>query len=143
MRIRSRSVKRIANYDPVFSRNRALSVIPRFADEKNSRFPFERGQSFAVGRHCDHRRGVGFHRRACGSWRIRDRGLETSARPGRCGQATRAGGRFRGGRQGRQRANADMPHALALEAALLRAAFDEQAAAAVLARMGSPGRRAT
>ncbi len=124
-------------YDPVFSRNRALSVPPQFADETNGDFHLAEGSPLLsagvaiadaewgsiVGPADLGAFGIAVSKPASGPI---DTAMEL-ARAGEYGAAAKAVG-----------ARTDMPHALAVEAALLRAAFDEPAAAAVLARMGSP-----
>ena len=124
-------------YDPVFSRNRALSVIPRFADEKNLDFHLTGGSpllsaGIAI---ADAEWGSTVGPAGLGAFAIAvskpasgptDAAMEL-ARTGDYAAAAKAVG-----------AGPNMQHALALQCALLRAAFDEPAAAAVLARMGSP-----
>ena len=124
-------------YDPAFSRNRALSVVPQFADEKNFDFHLSEGSPLlsagiaiadaewgsTVGPADLGAFGIAVSKPASGPT---DPAMEL-ARAGDYEAAAKA-----------VSARTDMPHALAVEAALLRAAFDEPAAAAVLARMGSP-----
>jgi tetratricopeptide (TPR) repeat protein len=124
-------------YDPVFSRNRALSVAPRFADEKNLDFHLSEGSpllsaGIAI---ADAEWGSTVGTADLGAFGIAVSTPATGVTDPAMGLA-RAGDYAAAAKA--VSARTDMPHALAMEAALLRAAFDETAAAAVLARMGSP-----
>ncbi len=125
------------NYAPVFSRNKVLSVPPRFVDETNHDFHLAAGSRLLDA-------GIAITDAEWGSTAVpvdlgtygiaaaklmpapADPAMER-ARAGDYAAAVKA-----------VRARAGMPHAQALEAALLRAAFDDAAAAAVLSRMGPP-----
>jgi tetratricopeptide (TPR) repeat protein len=124
-------------YDPVFSRNQALSVAPGFADEKNFDFHLRQGSplvaaGFAI---ADAEWGSTAGPADLGAF-----GIDTSKPvPGAADptmELARAGDYAGAAKAVSGRTN--MPHALAVEAALLRAAFDDAAAAAVLSRMGTP-----
>src|ERR1035437_2279781 len=68
----------------------------------------------------------------------RRRRATTRRPPKRCGSAPTCRTRCRWSPRSCARERANMPHALPMEAALLRAAFDDAGAAAVLARIGWP-----
>jgi tetratricopeptide (TPR) repeat protein len=134
------------SYDPVFSRNKAVSLVPRFVDEANLDFHLSAGSPLldaglaiadaewggTAGAADLGAFGIGASDSASGpagtgaDLAMTDTAMER-ARAGDFEAAVKA-----------VRARATMPHALAMEAALLRAAFDDAGAAAVLARMGSP-----
>ena len=122
-------------YDPPFSRNRSLSVMPQFADEAECRFPSER-------------RTVRCWAPAC-RWRTSSWGASTGAVdlgafglnvstasywPADAAMERGRAGDYEAALKG-LRASPGLPNASALEAALLRAADDDAGAAAVLARM--------
>ncbi len=124
-------------YDPPFSRNRSLSLMPQFADEKNADFHLSVGSPLLSAGlpivNVD--RGS-----STGAVDVGAFGLSiTTASPWPADAAMERGraGDYDAAVQG-LRAKTNSPNALALEAALLRAADDDAAAAAALTRMGSP-----
>jgi tetratricopeptide (TPR) repeat protein len=111
------------SYNPAFFRNQAVSVAPRFVDEANFDFHLSASSplldaGIAI---ADAEWGSTVGPPDLGAFGI----AATSAASGLADP-------------GMERARANMPHALAMDAALLRAAFDDAGAAAVLARMGTP-----
>ena len=125
------------SYAPVFSRNKVLSVPPRFVDEANRDFHLSAGSRLLDA-------GIAISDAEWGSTPVPvDLGAygiaATKAVPAPADPAME---RARAGDYAAAlkavRARAGMPHLQALEAALLRAAFDDAAAAAVLSRMGPP-----
>jgi tetratricopeptide (TPR) repeat protein len=124
-------------YDPVFSRNKALSVAPGFVNEKNFDFHLRQGSplvaaGFAI---ADAEWGSTAGPADLGAFGISiskpvygaaDPAMDLARASDYAGAAKAVSGRT------------NMPHALSVEAALLRAAFDDAAAAAVLARIGTP-----
>ncbi|MCX6628814.1 MAG: tetratricopeptide repeat protein, partial [Candidatus Solibacter sp.] len=124
-------------YGPTFSRNKAVSVVPWFVDEANLDFHLSAGSplldaGIAI---ADAEWGS-----SAGSVDLGAFGIAVSNAPSGPADAgmerARAGDYAAAAKAVRTRAN--MPHALPMEAALLRAAFDDAGAAAVLARMGAP-----
>jgi tetratricopeptide (TPR) repeat protein len=125
------------SYGPVFTRNKELSVIPRFVDEAKRDFHLSAGSplldaGIAI---VDAGWGSTAGPADLGAYGIvvsnaappADRGMER-ARAGDYAAAIRA-----------VREHANMPHAAAIAAALERAAYDDAAAAEVLGRMAPPG----
>jgi len=122
-------------YDPVFSRNQALLVPPRFVDEANLDFHLS-AQSPLLDA------GIGITSRrwgvTSGPVDLGAFGITTAPVPGAADPAMELAfaGDFAGALEAlRKRGNRPQ---LALEAALLRAAFDEPAGAEILARIGTP-----
>jgi tetratricopeptide (TPR) repeat protein len=126
------------SYAPTFSQNKALSVVPRFVDEANLDFHLSAGSplvdsGIAIS---DAEWGSTVGPADLGAFGIAVSGATSG--PADPGMELARAGDYAAAVQA-VRARAGMPHALAMEAALLRAAFDEAGAAAVLARMGTPG----
>ena len=126
------------SYDPVFSRNKAVSVVPRFVDEANLDFHLSAGSplleaGIAI---TDAEWGSTVGPADVGAFGIA--ASKSTPGPADSGRQRARAGDFEAAVQA-LRADAGMPHALAMEAALLRAAFDDEGAAAVLARIGTPG----
>lgn len=125
------------SYAPVFSRNRPLSVDPRFVDEASFDFHLSAGSPLLDA-------GIAIPGSMWGStagpvdlgaYGVNISAGATVADPAM--ERARAGDFIAAAQAVRARTN--LPHALAIEAALLRAAFDEPAAAVVLAKIGTPG----
>jgi tetratricopeptide (TPR) repeat protein len=125
------------SYNPSFSRNRAVSVVPRFVDEAKLDFHLSAGSplldaGIAI---ADAEWGSTVGPVDLGAFGIAaSNAVSGPADPGM--EQAQAGDYEAAAKAVRERAN--MPHALPMEAALLRAAFDDAGAAAVLARIGSP-----
>ena len=124
-------------YSPVFSRNRTLSVVPRFVDEANFDFHLSASSPLLDA-------GIAIADAEWGSIvgpvDLGAFGIAISPAvsvPAASGMESALSGDYLAAVQA-VRAHPEMPHALALEAALLRAAFDEAGAAGVLARIGTP-----
>jgi tetratricopeptide (TPR) repeat protein len=125
------------SYDPVFSRNKAVSVVPRFVDEANLDFHLSAGSPLLDA-------GIAIADAEWGSTEgPADLGAfgiavsNSASGPADAGMERARAGDYEAAVKA-VRARANMPHAPAMEAALLRAALDDAGAAAVLARMGSP-----
>jgi tetratricopeptide (TPR) repeat protein len=104
------------SYEPTFSRNKPVSVIPRFVDEANLDFHLSAGSPLLA-------TGLAITGAEWGS-------TQGQADLGAFGIAIA---------NSAPGARVNMPRPPAIEAALLRAAFDDAGAAAALARMGAPG----
>ncbi|MEO8595742.1 MAG: tetratricopeptide repeat protein [Candidatus Solibacter sp.] len=123
-------------YDPVFSRNRALLVLPRFVDEPNLDFHLATDSPLTDA-------GIAISNRR---WGATEGAVDLGAYGLKIAPITASGdeaqtlaqqGNFPAAIEAlRKRAN--VPYAQALEAALLRAGFEEPAAAALLAKSGPP-----
>jgi tetratricopeptide (TPR) repeat protein len=124
-------------YNPVFSRNNTLSVVPQFVDEANLDFHLSAGSPLLDA-------GIAIADAEWGSVAgpvdLGAFGIAVSnaaAMPADSDMAKARAGDYEAAVQA-VRARPNMPHELAIEAALLRAAFDDAGAAAVLARVGTP-----
>jgi tetratricopeptide (TPR) repeat protein len=125
------------SYSPVFSRNRTLTVVPRFVDEANLDFHLSAGSPLLDGgiAIADAEWGSSVGPVDLGAFGIAV--ADAAAMPAGSGTENARAGDYEAAVQA-VRARPGMPHALAMEAALLRAAFDDAGAAAVLARIGTP-----
>jgi tetratricopeptide (TPR) repeat protein len=123
-------------YSPVFSRNK--TVVPRFVDEANLDFHLSAGSplldaGIAI---VDADWGSTVGPADLGAFGIAI--SPAASMPTGPAMHSAMTGDYLAAAQA-VRARPDMPHALALEAALWREAFDDAGAARVLARMGTPG----
>jgi tetratricopeptide (TPR) repeat protein len=126
------------SYNPVFSRNQALSVVPRFVDEANLDFRLSAGSplldaGIAI---ADAEWGATVGPVDLGAFGIAV--SSAAAMPADSAMDSARAGDYQAAVQA-VRARPGMPNAQAVEAALLRAAFDDEGAARVLAGMGTPG----